>query len=146
VEGSKEVGWKERKSLKVTKFKMVLSLEQWLKIEKFVESTSRSRVAVLFQIRNKLRLVEQQGADREMLGVHGMKDSPSYSIQLRNYSPIGKLRTGRWVSNNNNNKIMINLTGPVFPYCRFFYSNLFLLSRQTLLSTIYSTQLRRFFS
>lgn len=64
---------------------MVLSLEQWLKIEKFFESNQQSRVAVLFQIRNKLRLVEQQGADREMLGVLGMKDSPSYSFSWYRY-------------------------------------------------------------
>ncbi|EFX70809.1 hypothetical protein DAPPUDRAFT_256653 [Daphnia pulex] len=66
----------------------------WLTIEKFVESNPQSRVAVLFQIRNKLRLVEQQGADREMLGLLGMKDSPSHSFscdiihQLENYVQV----------------------------------------------------------
>lgn len=80
---------------------MVLSLEQWLKIKRFVESNPQipqSCVAVLFQIRNKLRLVEQQGADREMLGVLGMKDSPSYSFscdiihQLENYVQVHRFR------------------------------------------------------
>jgi hypothetical protein len=48
--------------------------------------------------RYKLRLVEQQGADREMLGVLGMKDSPSYSFscdiihQLENYVQVHRFR------------------------------------------------------
>jgi hypothetical protein len=62
--------------------------------------------------RYKLRLVEQQGADREMLGVLGMKDSPSYSFSC---DIIHQLENYVQVSNNNHNKIMINLT-----YFRYF--------------------------
>jgi hypothetical protein len=77
---------------------MVLLLQQWLTIEKFVESNPQSRVAVLFKIRNKLRLLEQQGADRDMLGLLDMKDSPSHSFrcdiihQLENYIQVHRFQ------------------------------------------------------
>jgi hypothetical protein len=77
---------------------MVLLLQQWLTIEKFVESNPQSRVAVLFKIRNKLRLLEQQGADREMLDLLDMKDSPSHSFrcdiihQLENYIQVHRFQ------------------------------------------------------